>query len=225
MVLQTGCIDLWTAATEPARDSGIFAACADVLPPEERRDADRFVHAADRRRAVVSRAHLRTVLSRYAPLAPRDWRFEPGPHGRPEIAGARAPDLRFSVAHTREHVVCAVTVLDAIGVDLEPVGRDVSDLLGATSILAAREIEALQATAPPERSRRFLEIWTRKEAYLKALGTGLSQAPNEVEIDRVAGWWFALPEVVPGHVVALAQRNRGRPVELRTFARGPWIGN
>src|SRR5262249_29679294 len=159
----------------PAIEADVLDRCRELLTDEERESAGRFHREADRRRAVVSRALLRTTLSRYAPVDPADWRFERGPFGRPQIARPGAHGPPFVLSHTRELAACAVTDGAAVGVDVEPLGREVGDLLEADSILSENEIESLRRLPPRARAERFLELWTLKEAYAKALGTGLAR--------------------------------------------------
>lgn len=214
-------VDLWLARTGPAIDAGVVERCRALLTDDERESALAFHREDDRRRAVVSRALVRTTLSRYAPVAPADWRFERGPHGRPEVAGPGSRGLRFSLSHTRDLAACAVTAGAAVGVDVEPRGREVGDLLEEGSILSPNEIESLKRLRPAERAERFLELWTLKEAYAKALGTGLALDPSELAFDVDGGrirtdpfepdWSFSLLRVAPDHVLAVAV---DRPVPL-----------
>lgn len=215
-------VDLWLARTGPEIEAGVVERCRELLTDEERESAGAFHREDDRRRAVVSRALLRTTLSRYAPVDPAAWRFERGPHGRPEIAGPASQGLRFSLSHTRELAACAVTDGAAVGVDVEPRGREVGDLLEEESILSSNEIESLRRLDPRERPERFLELWTLKEAYAKALGTGLARDPSQLAFDvdgpRIRAdphepdWTFTLLRVAPDHVLAVAV---DRPVPLR----------
>lgn len=233
-----GGVEVWMAKTDPGSDPDLLGRCRDLLTEEERAAASAFHHESDRRRAVVSRALLRTTLSRYARVAPAAWRFERGAHGRPQIVGPGAPRLRFSVSHTRELAVCAVTLDVPIGVDLEPIGRDVHDLVASETILSRAEIDALRALDPREREQRFLEIWTLKEAYLKALGTGLARCPSELEFDlgdpgtivgrlgseaeeRGPEWWFAILRVEAHQDLVLALSRRGRPAHVASFLATP----
>jgi 4'-phosphopantetheinyl transferase len=217
-------VDVWLARTGPTIEADVLDGCRALLTDEERESAGAFHREADRRRAVVSRALLRTTLSRYAPVDPAEWRFERGPFGRPEISGPGLHGLRFSLSHTRELAACAVADGAAVGVDLEPLGREVGDLLEEDAILAASEIESLRRLPPRERAERFLELWTLKEAHAKALGTGLARNFSELafEVDgaRVrAGigdpdWSFTLMRVAPDHVLAIAV-NRDLPPQVR----------
>ncbi len=212
--------------------------CRDLLTPEERASCAGFHREVDRRRAVVTRALVRTTLSRYLPVPPEAWRFERGVHGRPEIAAPAGPPLRFNLSHTRDLVACAVTLDADIGVDLEETSEDVDCLALATSVFSSEEIAGLRVLAPMERTRRFFQIWTLKEAYLKARGVGLALPPRNLSFvlrgaspvivhlgseaaDHPPDWWFALLDAGADHLLALALKHRDRPVHLAMFRVTP----
>jgi 4'-phosphopantetheinyl transferase len=148
-----------------------------LLNAEERARATGFVLPADR--ALYRAAHvlLRRALSCHAQVDPADWRFSPGPYGRPLIAAADCPagaGLHFSLAHTRGLVCCAVTTELAVGIDAE-YDRPLSDSLDlARQFFAPDESAALAALPPADRSKRFYALWTLKECFVKAIGLGLS---------------------------------------------------
>ena len=168
-------IHLWLAFYEEA-DEELHGAYREILEPEEKEREPRFHFAADRRRYLVTRALVRTVLARYVPLAPRDWRFAVNAYGRPEIASpeGRSAGLTFNVSHTRDLIVLGVTRGRALGVDVENVGgrEFVTDV--ARRYFAAAEVSALARVPAAQQHHRFLEYWTFKESYIKARGMGLS---------------------------------------------------
>jgi len=117
----------------------------------------------------------RDILSRYAPLAPSEWRFTTGPRGKPSIANAPRP-LAFNLSDSREWRACAVTAGGPVGVDIEycDPGREVLRL--ARRYFHPREASSLEAVQEPERSGRFYDYWTLKEARVKSLGAALAPA-------------------------------------------------
>jgi len=147
-----------------------------VLSEDERARRDRFVFAEDRRAFTAAHALLRTVLSRYSPLPPEAWRFETTPHGKPFLAPAQAgdPPLSFNLSHTRTVVACAVAVEARLGIDVQESGRPADVLSIAERHFTAIERQLLTGCPREEVDVRFVEIWTLKEAYVKAVGTGLS---------------------------------------------------
>jgi 4'-phosphopantetheinyl transferase len=145
-----------------------------VLSDDERARAARLHFAADQTRSIVSRVALRELLARYVGVAPGALRFVAGPHGKPEIEPAIAPGVpRFNVAHSGRVVLLAFATCD-VGVDVEEshAGIEVEEL--AQRFFSAVEGEALTAATLSERDQLFFRIWTRKEAFLKAHGAGLS---------------------------------------------------
>jgi 4'-phosphopantetheinyl transferase len=145
-----------------------------LLSAEERTRAGRFVAETDRSAYVASHALLRLSLSRLADVPPEGWTFETGPHGKPEVAGDEASlGLRISLSHTRGFAVCAVSSVGLVGVDVEHAGRK-APLRISETCFAPAEREALAALPEADRGGRFFEHWTLKEAFLKAVGLGLT---------------------------------------------------
>lgn len=212
------------------RDVVVFlAAPADVdadaarslLADDERARLDRFHFARDREVFLASRALQRRALSACVDgaVAPAAWRFAADAHDRPQIvAPALALPLAWNVANTVGLVACAVTLGRAIGIDVEPRRADApADIVD--SHFAAAERAALRALPEAERPRRFVELWTLKEAYVKARGLGLSLpldrfafdpsidppgfAIDAALADRPARWQVARWWPTPAHCVAL----------------------
>jgi len=174
--LGSGEIHLWLAFYDEIGDENLHAAYRELLAPAEREQEPRFYFARDRRRYLITRALVRTVLSRYAPVDPAEWVFTTNAYGRPEIGNAEAADanLSFNISHTHSLIVLGVTRGRALGVDVENFrAREVS-LDIATHYFAPREVTALSSVPVHEQQYRFFEYWTFKEAYIKARGMGLS---------------------------------------------------
>jgi 4'-phosphopantetheinyl transferase len=145
------------------------------LDGAEREKASRFLREEDRCQYLAAHALLRQMLTAHAGMGPPDWRFEAGPHGRPELATGQTPHpIRFSLSHTQGMVACAMTLQCAIGVDVEATTRRETDIELIVSHFAPHEIATLNACATEHRWPLFLDFWTLKEAYVKALGLGLS---------------------------------------------------
>lgn len=172
----SGEIHLWLASYDEITDERLHAAYREVLDDGEREQEPRFYFARDRRRYLVTRALVRTVLSRYLPLGPAAWSFSTNAYGRPEIANAlgRDAELSFNISHTHSLIVLGVTCRCALGVDVENIrAREVSIGI-ADRYFAAEEVAALRAAPSHDQQYRFFEYWTFKEAYIKARGMGLS---------------------------------------------------
>lgn len=169
-------VHLWTALYGEIDDENLHAAYRELLNETEKGQEPRFHFARDRRRYLVTRALVRTVLSRYLPIEPRNWIFAANEYGRPEIANeeARSSNLTFNLSHTHSLIVLGVTKNRALGVDVENVREREVSIDIADRFFAPPEVAALAAVPPHQRRDRFFEYWTFKESYIKARGMGLS---------------------------------------------------
>ena len=219
--LTAGEIHLWLADYDEISDEQLHAAYRELLNEAEKAQEPRFYFARDRRRYLVTRALVRTVLSRYVSgVDPRDWVFSTNAYGRPEIVNAQAGDLSFNISHTHSLIVLAVSRGRALGVDVENFRARQVSLDIADRYFAPQEVTALGAVPADEQQDRFFEYWTFKESYIKARGMGLSlpldkfsfQYPDDraVEIsidaelaDDAARWQFWQFRPRPEYMVAI----------------------
>ncbi|CAB3787749.1 4'-phosphopantetheinyl transferase family protein [Pararobbsia alpina] len=150
-----------------------------MMSGAERQKELRFRFAEDRRCYVVTRALLRTVLSRYAALDPSQWSFALNAYGKPEIGNPYRAKQRisFNLSHTDGLIVLAITAGSALGIDTENVRTRRAPIDIADSFFAADEVAALRQLTVEEQDKRFFSYWTLKEAYVKARGMGLSIIP------------------------------------------------
>jgi 4'-phosphopantetheinyl transferase len=168
-------IDLWCTYISDIGDAELWPRYDALLSAEERAKQARFRFVRDQRRYLVTRALVRTVLSRYVAVHPEDWVFSAGPRGRPQISAPRLePALEFNIAHSADLVMLGVTLGRTLGVDAESIAARDIDIEGLHRCFAPEESAALLSLAPAARRRRFFELWTLKESYLKARGTGLA---------------------------------------------------
>jgi len=231
-------IELWLAFCDEIADETLLADYRRLLVEEERQKADRFYFARDRHRYLITRALVRTVLSRYASVEPQDWRFVEGAYGRPQIVNAdpAAQRMSFNISHTRSLVVLAVTCERALGVDTEDVATRDAELEIASHYFSADEVTQLRATPPELQQTRFFEYWTLKESYIKARGMGLSlplaqfgfdlSQPRGVSIgfhppliDDPARWIFGLWCARRDHYVAICAERAGRDAPQLSFTK------
>lgn len=141
-----------------------------LLNDEERERAERFTRPVHRRRYRVGRAVLRRTLASWTGVRPAAVAFEYGPNGKPAMRGGPA----FNVSHSEGTLLIGVADEGRLGVDVE-VLRPVDDRLALAAANFARdEFGALRSLPAAEQSAAFLRIWTRKEAFIKAVGDGLS---------------------------------------------------
>ena len=209
-------------------DADHRAAALAILTDDERARLDRFRFDRDRDVALASRALQRRALSWCVEtIAPSAWRFTAGPDGRPHIsAPPLTPLLSWNVANTLGLVGCAVTRDGALGLDLEPRRADAPAEI-VDSHFAIAERAALRALAAADQPRRFVELWTLKEAYLKARSVGLALPLDRLAFDpsttppgfatdpsladdparwQLAQWW-----PTADHVAAICVQRGGAP--------------
>jgi len=232
--LTAGEIHLWFADYEEISDERLHLAYRELLSDAERQQEPRFYFARDRRRYLVTRALVRTVLSRYLPIDPAAWMFSTNAYGRPEVANPEAAGagLSFNISHTHSLIVLGVSRSRELGVDVENFrARAVSTDI-AHHYFAPPEVTALSAVPADEQQYRFFEYWTFKEAYIKARGMGLSlpldkfsfHYPGDRQVgmaidaelaDDPARWQFWQFRPKPEYLMAVcAERLGGPPTRL-----------
>ena len=172
-------VDVWLASLDLVRDP--VGQEASPLSPDESARATSMA-AAPRRRFMASRIMLRLLLSGYLGDEPREIEFSYGSSGKPSMAGrpASAP-LHFNLSHSRDRVLIAVA-RTPVGIDLET-PRRLEDFEGlARRFFSQREVRALARIPAAHRLDAFFACWTRKEAYLKMIGQGISKGLKTVEV-------------------------------------------
>jgi 4'-phosphopantetheinyl transferase len=204
-----------------------------LMSEDERVRDQRFLVEPARRLHRLARGLQREVLSSYLPgTTPRDLRFVSGDSGRPELAPPfDASGLVFNLAHTRGLVVLAVARAAALGVDVEIYDKKVP-LEVARRFFSPVEVSGLEALPADAQPRRFLRLWTLKESYLKAVGTGIAGGLDSMtfRIDdagacafergddpEAARWSFSQFDVGDRHVLAFARlpgRESGRGISI-----------
>ena len=148
----------------------------------ERARARRFRFETDRRRFVSRRGVLREVLARYLGLPAAALRYRLAPHGKPRLAGALPVDLRFNLSHSAGLALIAVTQGREVGVDVERVVPQRADDGVARRFFAPGEMDELGRFGGHDWIEAFFRCWTRKEAYIKARGEGLSFPLERFEV-------------------------------------------
>lgn len=167
-------IHVWYRLTDSI-DKQQLCAAVSLLSPAERARHDRFVYAHLRREYAVAHALLRSSLSIYTSAPPDAWTFEESGLGKPALArlSGLAPNLSFNLTHTRGLVACAIAETADLGIDAEYVDRVVDEQAIARRYFASGEVAQLERCSSGQRTMRFFELWTLKEAYLKGTGRGL----------------------------------------------------
>lgn len=226
--LRPGQVDVWltclcNACRDPEADTLRF------LSEAERAKWKRFVAEDARLQYLVSRALVRTTLSRYADVTEHAWQFGANRYGRPHIEQPAALRcLQFNLSNATGLVACAVTVDCEVGVDVENIRRPLNVDALAPTVFAPMELADVRGCTPGERRDRFFAYWTLKEAYIKARGMGLSipldafwfdlegRSPRLHLTDRCPDhplrWWFYQYVPTTHHRLAVAARP-GRQAE------------
>ncbi|WP_437766356.1 4'-phosphopantetheinyl transferase superfamily protein [Sorangium sp. So ce281] len=236
LTIGPGAAHLWYVFCDSARDEALLEAYHRLMAPDEAAQQARFLFAENRHEYLLTRALVRTVLSKYADVAPEAWSFVRNEFGRPQIAGPPGvPPIRFNLSNTRGLIACLVALDRDVGVDVEDTERASGAVDIADRFFSPGEVRALRAL-PPERQRaRFFEYWTLKESYIKARGMGLAIPLDQFSFhlddgpaigisfdprlgDDRSAWQFALYQPSARHTMAAAIRSGGGPplsIELR----------
>jgi 4'-phosphopantetheinyl transferase len=180
--LTTDDVHVWRIALEVG--DPLLARLRDTLADDERKRADRFHFEKDRRHFTAARGAMRILLAGYLTRRPEAVRFAYSNYGKPRLMDADNPsDLRFNLSHSHGLALLAVTRGRDIGVDIErlrDMERDGEAL--AERFFSPREAARLRSLPPELRREAFFHCWTRKEAYIKAQGKGLSLPLDQFDV-------------------------------------------
>lgn len=215
--LSSGEVHVWRVLLEQPAE--LHETYLRTLAEDERARANRFHFDQHRRHFVVARSFLRALLARYLDTTAEAVRFAYGPYGKPMLAGEHGErSLRFNASHSGDWAVYAFVQDHEVGIDVEHIKGDFESEGIAERFFSTREVQTLNALAKEERPAAFFRCWTRKEAYIKAIGSGLScpldsfdvtLAPGEpAALSRVEGWSLFDLDVAPGYAGALAVEGR-----------------
>jgi 4'-phosphopantetheinyl transferase len=215
---------IWYALPDELTDPSLLDAYRALMAPGERERQLRYYFEKNRHEYLVTRALVRTVLSRYADVHPSAWVFEAGEHGKPYIAWPEVrPGISFNLSNTTGMVACIVASEREVGVDVEEVERAVRAMEVADRFFSPSEVRALRALPEAEQPARFITYWTLKESYIKARGMGLAIPLDQFSFlidpgkepgiafdprlkDDPAAWQFARVLPTRRHAVAAAVR-------------------
>jgi 4'-phosphopantetheinyl transferase len=235
--LLEGEVGVWLVRLDLAPET--VARLARLLGEDERRRAARFHSRPDARSFIVGRAALRKILGDCLGVDARAVHFAVGARGKPELAGPfQGTAVRFNASRSGTLGLYAVTRVGRVGVDIE-CRRPLPDLEAIAGwVFSPREREGLRALPSARRAEGFLNCWTRKEAYVKAIGEGLSYPLERFTVSLAPGaaarlehveddpaeaerWTVVAFDPDPDHVAAVVVE--GRPSRLvRHTWEGPW---
>lgn len=207
---------------------------ADLLSPDERARAERFRFEVHRRRFTAGRGLLREALGRWLGEEPRELVFRYGEKGKPSLAAPAVPDLRFNLSHSQDLGLLGVAWGRELGVDVEAC-RPLEDAAGLVErFFAPGERAAFGALEAERQLLGFYSGWTRKEAYVKARGDGLSLPTTSFEMTldpagpaallafdaepaEVLRWHFTALDPAPDFLAAVAVEAPGADLRLATW--------
>ena len=215
------------------REEGEIERHDQTLTPEEHKRAARFYFARHRRRYIISHGAMREILGEYLGANPTDIPFDQTDHGKPGLTGPlKESNLYFNLTHSYEMALLAVVLDCEIGVDVEYV-KKMGDIDGIAGRFFSASEQAVYFELPEDqRPQAFFNCWTRKEAFIKAIGEGLSYplhqfdvslAPGEpaqllrveTDPDEALRWTMAAFHPTPDYTASVALRARG--VKIRHF--------
>ena len=219
-------IDLW--AVQLCGSDFIVERCMAILSPDERARAESFLFEHHRCTYVLSRGILRELLGRYVSIPPANIRFSYGSKGKPNLVGV-VPSIRFNSSNSANMGLYAMTRNCDLGVDIEKV-RPLQDMQQiADQFFCREETRELFSLPLAERELAFFHCWSRKEAYIKAVGDGLSMPLDKFRVTLTPGdpvefvhlgndrkvakeWTLHSFGAIPGYAAALAYNDAPRPL-------------
>jgi 4'-phosphopantetheinyl transferase len=178
-----------------------------ILSADERTRAERFHFARDRQYFTATRALLRTVLAGYVASDPKQLEFRYSEKGKPSLhaslnAGHSGNQVEFNVSHSGGLALLAFARGHALGVDVEKIRQEIDTEALAHRFFSSYEQSQLTALPSSEKYPSFFRCWTRKEAYIKAVGTGLSLPLDQFDVSVHPGEENALRSTRPDHAEA-----------------------
>lgn len=223
--LAPGEAHVWFAWVPSCDDAQDLARYRRMLAPGETQRLNRLVTQPLKVEFLMTRALCRETLSRYSAVLSHEWQFEFNAYGKPAISKpVLATPLQFNLSNSCSVVACVVAVDAEVGIDVESWTRHDGALPIAPRIFSPSELAMLSACPEPLRARSFYELWTLKEAYVKARGMGMSMPLDQVSFspradpiraemsaeldDDSSGWHFEQRALGRDHLLALAIRRR-----------------
>jgi 4'-phosphopantetheinyl transferase len=201
-----------------------------LLSESEKIKADRFKFPQHQRRYQAVHGILRIILARYLSLDPTQVNFTQSDRGKPYLTDdCNSVNLQFNLSHSENMAILGINRDRSIGVDVETVRPMENSLQLAKRFFCASEYDLLTQAIPEERDKLFFQLWTAKEAYLKATGEGISGGLNQVEIAlnplrfiNLPNWYLQSFESNPdderNYWAAIAIEGGGENIPIKCFS-------
>ena len=176
--LEPGVIDIWLCQAKTVQESANYFST--ILSAEEQARAQRFTFDIHRERFIISHGFKRSILASYLNIAPTRIQFQLGDKGKPSLleTGDDRQALTFNLSHTEDLTLLAITRGREVGIDVEYMNRKVDWQSISQRFFTKPEQQALFSLMKESQKAAFFQLWTRKEAYMKVLGSGLSLPPT-----------------------------------------------
>ncbi|MGD8123098.1 4'-phosphopantetheinyl transferase family protein [Vibrio sp. TRT 2004] len=238
MKLPKKCIDIWVARPTQIKGCNLVSEYLKILTDQEIEQIQRFSSETQRHTALITRVFIRVLLSKYLGITPESVFFRTGCKGKPEISKIQTP-IRFNLSHTYDFIVCAVTLVNDIGVDVEYTQREIQIDNFSKHFFCDSERARLLTLPLMQRRETFFELWTLKESYLKACGEGVGEALshftfnledkahieiifNSMRKDDPKNWQSWLFSGSPSHRIAVSIRSpKTEEYQIRQFQMVP----
>lgn len=221
--MKAGDVVVWCRRTESLSPADVERMAA-VLSADERDRQRRFLFERDRRDFTAAHALLRQALSSCAHTLPHEWGFERSARGKPHLGPHHAAtSLEFNLSHTHGLVACAVARAADVGVDVERIGRVAVARDVASQYFSEPEVRLLEGCAVSEYATRFIELWTLKEAYIKAVGAGLHLALDSFAFafEGTSGLHFSASSSLPEGEFLLAAPSSDTRLAVAVLTASP----
>ena len=230
---------IWRVPLDESLTGKLVSRCRKILSPDEIERAQSFQSPAKGNQFILYRGALRLLLSRYTRYWAGRIRYDYGPNGKPSLSHPRffasGTDLEFTVSNSGEFALIGITRGQALGLDIEHV-RPVADAGDQIArFFTPNEQEDLAALPPEHRAHGFFNCWTRKKAFVRALGAGFAQTMPRTEVTLTPGtpprlkrhallpgdesrWMMFSFEPAPGYTAAIAVQSTRTDLSFRDFS-------
>ncbi len=199
-------VHIWQIATTPITDKAL-SYLKTLLSIDERQRAERYVFAHDQQRFILARGMLRLLLSHYLQLAPSEIQFVTNVYGKPHL-NPNSSTLEFNISHSHEWILLAFSKAIPVGIDIEFIRTDIAIDAIAQRFFSPSEAATLIQLQNTDKTNAFFNLWAKKEAVIKMLGTGLFQPLDQTDVSTNAN--HTLYELSPseGYVGALCTQTK-----------------
>lgn len=172
-------VHIWITVPQIIANLDILNSYRDLLSSDELIRVDRYKFEKDRNNALITRAFVRDLLSKYSGIKAKELVFETGVNGKPELKNSSIP-IKFNLSHTKDMIICAITLNNNIGCDVENIHRKIDVKSIAKRYFGENEYKDILSQPEELQKARFFKFWTLKEAFVKSTGDGLAKDLSDI---------------------------------------------